>query len=866
MMAAVLNAHHILNGLGHHPSNANHLCCNTEDDDNNNNNNADLTKEPCLLTAKKTCKVKQNSSSEMAQFQAKEHQTKDSHRGEPTTAVRNKSTKLQSGGLSNSSTQTGKAVSKPTASVSVTAAKNSVFEKWAAMDRDSQRPLAKRQLSDESRSRTTRVTKKTMVREEERTVRTDRSEEVQSSNCHSASQQQEHKENLTTLTRKLQKQLISHGDFCRVDTHAIKSGKELKSRKVFSVQTIAQTITEVASTDLERLRAIWIWLCHNIEYDVSGYLGLTEKVCSPERVIETGKGVCCGYSSLCQQMCKEVGIECREVGGHGKGVGYRQGQSYQNTKSSHMWNAVRLDGHWYLLDACWGAGTVDMDNKAFIQRYEEFYFLTDPEDFINSHCPDEEEWQLLESPIKLEEFEKRVLKTSEFYRLGLTLIYPKHFSLITENGEASISVGYSQPVDFTYQISQRRGSEQKEMSSSLGLLTVTQSSMKLRVLPPSAGTYDIMLFARPRNATGLFSWVCSFLLECPEPKPSEHLPENPYLCWGIQQNAEALGIKSCTYGSEAIVLTSGTFELALQTSRPLIMLCELIHKDLDKDLSKRCLATQAEMDKLTCSILCPYSGYYRLSIFVRDCERAGDSFQNAANFLLHCTSNPINLNELFPPALSNCCGPGIRTSEAGLSKFSHKGAIVSTQQGKCNITFQNEHDLDIHVILTKEQRKVPTYPLSRYIFLTHNGTKVTISITLPEPGVYKLALYGKCASSMDFNPLCDFIIQNSSESAWPPFPSAYADWQKGSVLLEPRSGLLEPLSWVQFRVKVPGAHRVSTLAEQKVDLKLNKSRVWEGEVFTGTAAQVKLAASLEESSNQMAILMCFDVMQPQNEM
>lgn len=64
-------------------------------------------------------------------------------------------------------------------------------------------------------------------------------------------------------------------------------------------------------------------------------------------------------------------------------------------------------------------------------RYNEFYFLTDPEDFIHSHWPDEEEWQLLDSPIKLEEFEKGVLKTSEFYKLGLTLIHPKQYLLIT---------------------------------------------------------------------------------------------------------------------------------------------------------------------------------------------------------------------------------------------------------------------------------------------------------------------------------------------------------------------------------------------------------------------------------------------------
>lgn len=71
-------------------------------------------------------------------------------------------------------------------------------------------------------------------------------------------------------------------------------------------------------------------------------------------------------------------------------------------------------------------------------RYDDFYFLTDPEDFINSHCPDEQEWQLLDDPIPLEEFEKRVLKTSEFYRLGLTLLHPKHFLLVT--GQSRIHI------------------------------------------------------------------------------------------------------------------------------------------------------------------------------------------------------------------------------------------------------------------------------------------------------------------------------------------------------------------------------------------------------------------------------------------
>ena len=39
---------------------------------------------------------------------------------------------------------------------------------------------------------------------------------------------------------------------------------QLKQKCVYEVKTIAQIITQEAQTELERLRAIWVWLCHNI--------------------------------------------------------------------------------------------------------------------------------------------------------------------------------------------------------------------------------------------------------------------------------------------------------------------------------------------------------------------------------------------------------------------------------------------------------------------------------------------------------------------------------------------------------------------------------------------------------------------------
>ncbi|KAL0175585.1 hypothetical protein M9458_027915 [Cirrhinus mrigala] len=422
-------------------------------------------------------------------------------------------------------------------------------------------------------------------------------------------------------------------------------------------------------------------------------------------------------------------------------------------------------------------------------------------------------------------------------------------------------MSFPQLVYFTYQIYQLSGKILQELSKSMGFLTSTQHSMKLRLMPPKPGTYELKLFARTGNTSEIFNWICSFQLECPSPKTSEELPENPHVCWGLQPDATSLGLEPCNYGNDIISLESGSFRLVLKTTRPLTVLCELSHKNLDKTLAKKCLATQTEPDQLTCEVLCPYYGYYRLSVFVRDWTNEADTFENAGNFLLHCTTGAVSLNELFPSGLSSSCGPGIRTLEAGLCEFSHTEALVYTQQGKCNITFQNPHDIDLLCNLTKEQCDQPASQttLSNHVLFTHNGSKVTMSISLPESGVYRLTLFGKMPFTQEFPLLCDYILKNTSANKWPPFPYIYKDWKKGCVLYEPQVGQLVASSWVKFRVHVPGAQRVRVRGDESVDLQLSESGVWEGKAFTGRGPQLELAATLNETPNMINTLMTFSV-------
>lgn len=75
-------------------------------------------------------------------------------------------------------------------------------------------------------------------------------------------------------------------------------------------------------------------------------------------------------------------------------------------------------------------------------RFDDFYFLTEPREFINSHFPDEENWQLLDTPISLEQFELIPLMTSAFYTLGLTLLQPTQYKITTGHTPTHVQYKY----------------------------------------------------------------------------------------------------------------------------------------------------------------------------------------------------------------------------------------------------------------------------------------------------------------------------------------------------------------------------------------------------------------------------------------
>jgi len=190
--------------------------------------------------------------------------------------------------------------------------------------------------------------------------------------------------------------------------------KECKDLKQFT-KALVNPYTDAQ----DKARAIFAWIATHIRYDYKEAQKLDKKIRFtgtsaaeverkkkayfeeeiPNVTFRTRKGICQDYSYLFKQMCTAVGVESQVISGLSKD------DSKQVSKVGHAWNAVKLEGKWYLLDATWAAGYIN--EKKFVKEYAPGYYLTDPQLFALNHLPDSSKWQMLEHHLTLGEFKKQ---------------------------------------------------------------------------------------------------------------------------------------------------------------------------------------------------------------------------------------------------------------------------------------------------------------------------------------------------------------------------------------------------------------------------------------------------------------------------
>ena len=187
--------------------------------------------------------------------------------------------------------------------------------------------------------------------------------------------------------------------------------------------------------DHDRVRGIYTWVALNIIYDDGAGGENSKQEQKALHVWKTKKAVCEGYANLFNEICRLAGIESRSV------VGYVPNADGSPLRyPNHVWNSVKIDGKWHLLDVTWASLALRQSNRdgEFDREHLDRFFLINPKDLIFSHLPEDPYWQLQDHYVSLEQFEQG--EASIRTALG-GVAEPKNFEAMIASYERLDSLG-----------------------------------------------------------------------------------------------------------------------------------------------------------------------------------------------------------------------------------------------------------------------------------------------------------------------------------------------------------------------------------------------------------------------------------------
>ena len=133
---------------------------------------------------------------------------------------------------------------------------------------------------------------------------------------------------------------------------------EEESQVTSKVNQVLNNLNVKSTSDYEKIKAIYDYICANVDYDYDHLNDQTYKhQFTAYAALIQGTSVCQGYALLFYRMALELGVDARVISGTSKGEG-------------HGWNIVKLGSKYYNADTTWDAG-----------RTSYTYFLKCPSNF-----------------------------------------------------------------------------------------------------------------------------------------------------------------------------------------------------------------------------------------------------------------------------------------------------------------------------------------------------------------------------------------------------------------------------------------------------------------------------------------------------
>ncbi|CAI9741237.1 kyphoscoliosis peptidase-like [Octopus vulgaris] len=436
--------------------------------------------------------------------------------------------------------------------------------------------------------------------------------------------------------------------FRQLDERAI----ELANREYNNFTDLVRDLTRYCNTELEKVRVLFRWV---IAKDLNR--NAVKQILHPNASLSLLKGVKSGkesYHQLFKKLCSFAGIHCEIIIGYSKGAGYKPGMRIDGNAFRNSWTAVAIDGSWRFINCTWAARHISGhkdDLPQVFHTYDEFYFLTDPEDYIYQHYPDESSWQLLDIPLPFSEFINLPVVKSPFFNYGLRFYSNYGATISTDSGLIEIRLVMPKILGFGSLLEHFEKSSDKKDLEGRSLLRLVKNEAIFTVSLPQPGIYYFSIYTGDYWHSECLESACSFLINCKRLLGPPAPPYPPVPFFGATPALEELNITMQSHPDPLIVSNNETMEIVFHMDSNIKITHSFQYFDTNdgsiSDIDRYVFLRSRTEKETTYMIRCPKEGFYIFSLYAADSKTEAQTLDCVYRYLV-VSQEPNPLVNVFP--------------------------------------------------------------------------------------------------------------------------------------------------------------------------------------------------------------------------
>lgn len=210
----------------------------------------------------------------------------------------------------------------------------------------------------------------------------------------------------------------------------------------------------------------------------------------------------------------------------------------------------------------------------------------------------------------------------------------------------------------------------------------------------------------------------------------QSLPDCPEIGWGPGVEAERAGLTVQSHKQSIIDTKTGEVELRFDLKQPKAVLQNMRSNHFDEWLLNRHAVVKVQDGQLVVNVRLPENGEYALKLFTDDLDHEGD-MSNVCNYLIRCLGKNIKPNPF----------PKLHEGALGIDAVTHKSGTILTSDGKLNVKFVKQKDLELYCEL--DHNGVDKAELSNLTQTKDDGKVTTFDVALPKKGEYAMNIFAR---------------------------------------------------------------------------------------------------------------------------